>query len=488
MSRTRRLAAALLFASSLPFPALAASDAADSAYWDYRIPAHHWHQWTASLSGNANQGDYTASENALGQSGQFQGQARSVLSGGHDSDPLFQSWGMDLSYFGRRSHTEISRSLPNDYARSENTSRDVAERIIGSYAVRAYPWAFPWGFTASTQQRLEWTQALTSVEDERAFPGIRQVFLNSTETGRWLWNGSASLGTGLGRVRDVTPVYEAQVLEDRLIGSGALTRPLSRSARERLAALFTVQSDVSFAHGRPNKYFWEELERVLIEDGALERGSLTLFEAHRILEPSTIRGRIFRSAGWFVGPAVSLSEAQFSSSTDSRSLNQLYQDDTLSSALESSYEFDQFRRDDFVSTRLTAEFHHPAGPNWQFDIRQDTAIGESGEDLFSAASASAIWVVSDRWLATALFHHEMMWEGDGLERAPGVWRVDYGADLSYFLEDRWAITLSGVESQYHYDQGHSRQGNYSLGVSYVFSGLFEAPGLTAAMRPIPGGR
>ena len=488
MSRTRRLSAALLLIAYLPFPALAASDAADSAYWDYRIPAHHWHQWTASLSGNADHSDYSAVDDRQGRQGQFLGQLRSAVTGGYDSDPLFQSWGLDLAYFGRRSHSEMTGTFPNEYAQSDNTTRDVAERIIGSYGVRAYPWAFPWGFTASTQQRIEWNQALTSLENEQAVPGARQLYLNSTESGRWLWSANVGLGTGVGRVRNVTPVYEEQVLEGRLIGSGALSRPLSRSARERLTALLTMQSDVSFAHGRPDKYFWEEVERVLIEDGALERGSLSLFEAHRILEPTSIRGRIFRSAGWFVGPSVQLSMTQFSAWTDSRSLNQLYQADTLASALESSYRFDTFRREDFVLTGLSAEYHRPVGPNWQFDLRQDTAIQESGERLFSSANASAIWVVSDRWLANAFIHHDVMWEGDGSERAPGFWNIRYGADLSYFLEDRWAFTLSGVEVQNAGDYAHSRAGSYSLGVSYVFSGLFEAPGITAAMHPSPGGR
>lgn len=488
MNRTRRPSAALLFALCLPFPAFAASDAADSAYWDYRNPAHHWHQWTASLSGNASHYDYTRSNDLLGQGGEFQGQARSAATGGFSSDPLAQWWGLDLSYFGRRSHSEISQSLPTDYVRDENTRREVSERVIGSYAVRAFPWAFPWGFTASTQQRLEWTQALASYEVERAWPGYRRLLLASEETGRWVWNANVDLGTGIGRVRDVTPVYEAQVLEARLIGSGALSRPLSRPARERLAALLTMQSDVSYPHDRPDKYFWEEVERVLVEDGALERGSLTLFEAHRILEPTSIRGRIFRSAGWFVGPAVSLSESQYSRSIDGWSQNQVYYDDTLYSAPEAGYEFDEFRRDDFISTTFIVEYHRPVGPNWQFDFRQRAAIQESGARLFSYGYASAMWVVSDRWLSTAFVQHNATWNGPEFEDPAAPWTIMYGADLSYFLEDRWALTLSGVETQDHTPYGHSRQGSYSLGITYVFSGLFEAPGITAAMHPIPGGR
>jgi hypothetical protein len=488
MRPTRRLAAALLLVSSLPFPAFAASDAADSAYWNYRIPAHHWHQWTAALSGNASHDDVSTSDDRQARHGQFLGQLRTTVTGGHDSDPLFESWALDVNLFGRRSHDEQVQSFAGQTDRADRAGSDLSERIIGAYAVRAYPWAFPWGFTAGTQHRFELAQGFDSQRDEFATSGNRQVLLSSNEAGRWIWNGDLSVGTGLGRVRDVTPVYEAQVLEDRLLASGALARPLSRFAREKLTALLTVQGDVSYAHSRPDKYFWEELERVLVEDGALERGSLTLFEAHRILEPPTIRGRIFRSAGWFVGPAVRLATAQTGFAAEARNTNLIYQADTLFSSTEFNLESDDYRRQDFVSTMLTAEFHHPAGANWQFDLRQDTSVQESGQFLFTSAAASAVWVVSDRWLATARLDHYVLWGGSGLERAPDTWNFQYGADLSYFLEDRWALTVSGVENQNHSDFGHGRSGSYSLGVSYVFSGLFEAPGLTAAMRPIPGGR
>ena len=489
MSRTRRLSAALLLSLCLPFPALAASDAADSAYWDYRIPAHHWHQWTASLSGSANHDDFSSSDDRQGRTGSFFGQLRTAATGGFDSDPLYQSWRLDATLFGSRVHSADRQSFAGETARNDRTSSDLSETINGSYALRAYPWEFPLGFTAGTQQRLELRQGFDSFEDERnMLPDNRQLLLSSDETGGWIWNGDVSVGTGVGRVRDVTPVYEAQVLEDRLVGTGALSRPLSRSARERLVALFAVSNDISFAHERPDKYFWEELERILIEDGALERGSLTLFEAHRILEPVSVRGLIFRSAGWFVGPAVRVSTTQVGFRSKVRSSNQLYAADTLYSASEFSFESDEYRRTDFLTTMLTAEYHHPAGPNWQYDFRHDTAITESGEFLYGNTSASAMWVVSDRWLATARIRHSLQWDGEGFERAPELWIVEYGADLSYFLEDRWALTVTGGERQSHSDFGHYRTGRYSVGISYVFSGLFEAPGITAAMRPIPGGR
>ena len=99
-----------------------------------------------------------------------------------------------------------------------------------------------------------------------------------------------------------------------------------------------------------------------------------------------------------------------------------------------------------------------------------------------------MWVVADRWLATARIQHNALWRREVFESPPQYWTIQYGADLSYFLEDRWALTASGIEYQNHNEFAHNRQGSYSLGVSDVFSGLFEAPGITAAMHPIPGGR
>ena len=488
MNRPCRLAAALFFVSSLPLPALAASDAADSAYWDYRIPKHRWSQWTANFSGNAQQSDASGPGDQRNRVGELSGHLRTAAAGGSDSDPLFQSWLLDVSVGGSRRQIDQYALDSFGDVTGDQAARSLEERFHALYQVRAYPWAFPWGLTAGTSQQLDFYQRFESSEFVRRSPGVRQVERSSTSTPLWVYSGDFSLGTGLGRVRDVTPVYEAQVLEDRLLRSGALARPLSRSAMERLAALFTVQNEVSYAHGRPSKYFWDEVERVLIEDGVLVTGSMSLYDAHRVLEPLTIRGRIQRSAGWFFGPAVRANVLQRKFTYENSRSYLIYQADTL--YFTDSYEdrFEDYFRIDGISTAVSAEYHHPAGPNWQYDIQQLTQIGESGQNLVSNTNASVMWVVTDRWLSTGWFRHTIFWDGQGLERSPGNWNVQYGADLSYFLEDRWALTLSVVGAQVHNPAWFDRSGYVSLGLNYVISGLFDAPGLTAAMRPIPGGR
>ena len=488
MNRARQLAAAWFLASWLPAPALAASDAADSAYSAYRIPRHRWSQWTATFAGRADRSDFTGFEEQRDRSGQLQGELRTRLTGGFDSEPLFQNWSLSLSAFGATEHSESEQALAPVVRRTELTRRTLSEGISGSYFVRAYPWEFPLGFGAGTSHSLSWLRLTSSDLYEQRDPDFRLVEVFTDALDRWRWFGSASLEVGLGRVRDVTPVYEAQVLEDRLLASGALVHALSRASRERLAALFAVRGDMQYAHERPDKYFWEELERVLIEDGALERGSLSLYNAHRILEPVSIRGRILRFKGWFVGPFVRPTIMQSNDSWESSYNREFYAADTLYDSFAARSEYDRYMRDDRIFSGFGIEYYLPAGPNWQFDVFQTTYIQESGENLESRSSAFAVWTVSDRWLATGRVTHELMWEGPRGDRSPGPWTVRYGADLSYFLEDRWALTLSALEIQQHEDDRFSRSGSYSVGISYVISGLFEAPGLTAQMRPIPGGR
>src|SRR5262249_49937216 len=120
-----------------------------------------------------------------------------------------------------------------------------------------------------------------------------------------------------GRVRDATPVYQVEVLEERLRETGTLHQPLSRHAREQLAALYTVEGDVAFAHQRPTKYFWRELERILREDGVLDPGGLDAYAVQRLLEPITITGAIVaRTAGYTVGPVFHAVTTQFHSAEE----------------------------------------------------------------------------------------------------------------------------------------------------------------------------
>ncbi len=87
-------------------------------------------------------------------------------------------------------------------------------------------------------------------------------------------NLSGSISVGVGRVRDATSVYQTQVLEQRLLRTGALKRRLSRDAIRQLAKLFSMQGDFGLVHDYPGKHFWREVERILRENGSLAGESL----------------------------------------------------------------------------------------------------------------------------------------------------------------------------------------------------------------------
>lgn len=483
-----RLSAVVAFGICIASTALAASDAADSAYWDFRIPAHRWSQWAVGLAASGENSEDSGPGDQRSREGSLRGQLFSTASGGSESDPLFQSWRATMRLDGSRSHSELDRVDPFQTSRDESWSRSTSANLNASYVIRAYPWAFPLGFSSNLSTGLGKSHSFQSFESGRWSAPDAQQDEFTTSTGRWNVSASLGIGTGLGRVRDVTPVHEAQVLEERLLATGALSRPLSRPAREKLAGLFAAGDGISFAHGRPDKYFWGELERVLSDDGALAGGSLDLYSAHKILEPRTLRGRMVRSAGFFIGPAVSLNTRQVGRNSESRHASRFYEADTLAFESGSRTTSHRVDRQDEITTRLDAEFHHPSGPRWQYDLMQTVWIGESGSPVESSTWGRVAWIVTDRWLVTGSIDHRASWTGDGHDQSVEDWSFRAAATLSYFLEDSWAISLSAGEGQHHTRTAFDRGGDVFLGITRVISGLFDAPGLVAAMRPIPGGR
>ena len=80
-------------------------------------------------------------------------------------------------------------------------------------------------------------------------------------------NYSFSLGMGIGKRRNVTPVVSAIRFQERLKQVNMLNGDLSEKSIEDLAQQFYKQSYYSFVHERPDKYFWEDVEKTISNDG-----------------------------------------------------------------------------------------------------------------------------------------------------------------------------------------------------------------------------
>jgi hypothetical protein len=292
-----------------------------------------------------------------------------------------------------------------------------------------------------------------------------------------------------GRVRDATPVYQVQVLEQRLLETGTIQRELSRTARERLASLYTTEKEFAFAHSRPSKYFWRELELLLTDDGVLSERGLDAWAVQRLLEPLTIRGAVSRARGFSIGPQVLLSQLQQHSSFANASTTTIFVADTLYSTFESTTPRTEVNEvDNTIFSGLAVDWHQPFGPRWQVDAFSSGLLSESGHVFQLASAFQGVWLIADRWYAQAFVAHDLQAPGSGWDRSPETWDVRYGATLSYFLEDRWTLDLAADQRQLHEPTRYVRDEVFSLGVSYRFSGFLSAPGLFEPMRLTPPGR
>ena len=231
-------------------PSLAA---AGDPYTDYRIPEHYWRSWTANLTAG---GDHQVVDNEFtehAKSGTLSGSGSTNLSGGFDSDPRSSAYALSLQASGNRAH-QVQHDA-DELSTFDETDRDqrANEEVSGFFAFSRYPWSAPLGFTLSSTQSVRFSQAWTSTGRTVTSPPLENRSASNATSG--VTNVAVSLGASAnwGRVRDATPVYQVEVLEQRLLDDSTIVRPLSPAARERLASLYTMEARLAFAHQRPTK-------------------------------------------------------------------------------------------------------------------------------------------------------------------------------------------------------------------------------------------
>jgi len=473
----------------LALPARAAAD----PFAEFRIPDHIWRSGSANLglSGDRHHQD---AGGAFVRSSSLRSAADGSLRAGWDSDPL--QYGFALAASGR---------LETDHSRSGSESRYLQRgELVGQQSVegwrlvgdlRAYPWEVPVGLGISTAAQGNYSQSRSRTDSRLSLDAFRAESRSSRISHVYQTVASADLSVGLGRVRDVSVVYDVHLLEERLAGTGALTRSLSAEARARLAALYYVSPFFAAAHERPDRFVWREIERVLREDGALAEGGLDAYSVLRAREPAAPGGRSSRQRGWFVGP-VGRVQTQHAVVRDEQEyddriffLDTLMRDYPGVAGHRAVASYDQFLLGG------QAEYHLPLGWRWQADadcrVTRPVRQGEKGLDASSAASLS--WFVADRWSATVFASQYRSYFSprgrDGV-LTNDAWDTAVGTGVAYYLEDHTSLSLSVSESQTRVDNGSypprafTRDGSVDLRISYRFLGRLDAPGLMEPVRPL----
>ena len=468
---------------------LPARSFADDPYADYRIPEHYWRSWTAGVQGSGSRNVGQSSFGPPTTTGTLFGSGRTSLQGGFDSDTRTNQYSLSLGASVNQQHSSSHDEVFGNTEDADDGQQRALESLNGFYGISHFPWTAPLGYAVSMNANGSMAQAWNSssyVETIQSPPAEYHTTTNST-TGSALGRVTLTASVNWGRVRDATPVYQVQVLEQRLLDLGTITRALSTRARERLAALYTVQFDVSFAHQRPTKYFWGELERLLTEDGALGPGGLDAYAVQRLLEPLSISpsGVVARTRGFAAGPQVLLMKTWTHRSQEAAYRYATIIADTLYSSSETIFPRSNIdQHDESIFSGAFVEYHRPFGMHWQVDGFSRGLLSESGENLDATTVLTASWQVADRWFIAESFDHELTAPGHGLERRVQAWAVTGNVSVNYFFEDAWAFQLGYVHHQDH-EITYSRQDSFQLGVTWQFAGWLNAPGLFAPMRRSP---
>ena len=479
---------------SIALPALAGAD----PFSEFRIPNHSW----ASGSVDAGMaGLWTAvSDNAAeSRRNAFQTHLNPSLLLARDTDPLQHS--LFINLVGEANVLNEDQMVHNGpytpYRNTHTQGTTESWRLDGS--LRAYPWTTALGLgvsgSATGAYEQSWSRLQESYDPTRWAEGYRE------DVHRYAYDVRLAVSAGMGRVRDATVIHDVHVLEQRLLEAGAISRPLSKTTREELAALYYVAPFYSTVHDRPDRYVWREIERILREDGALSEHGLDPYSVLRAKEPYLYR--VTRLRGWFLGPVIEGQHqhavARFDSYTSTSLLNETGDVVEFRSSATARRGVTSH---DGVNAGALVQFGRPVGWRWQFDLRsQVTTPVRPGERGINASTEAAVtWLVADRWEAQAFFTHARQWLAPrgGRPLLDNSWDARAGAELGWYVEDRVRVSASIVQSQIrrHYyreayrglqvtNRTYVRDARFFLGITYRFLGRLDAPGLIGPARSMP---
>jgi hypothetical protein len=416
-----------------------------------------------------------------------------------------------------------SKDSPNDTTAGQLKTnwQDLSEMWRLQADTRFYPFSVPIGLLAGTDARGSYSQGWSS-QYSKTTQGVH-LSTNRQDHEAFIFDYyvTGTAGLGVGRVRDASPVYDVYVLEKRLRDLGVLTRELKPETRTKLAQVWVAGTDETIIRDRPHKYFWQDMERILREDGALRAQGLDAYSAYRIAEsyrsgssskgpdvwpsPPSLSGafgRFRRDCGWFVGLVAEGGhehhiERRFTRVREQEADSGVYSLDTSHSA---SARIEG--HDDSFRFGPQVEFHRPLGWPLQLDVVSTILFPQdnTSKAIRAKSSVTLTYLVADRWVASAVVQHQRLIEEysypryDWRERTDS-WSVNVGASVQYFVEDRLSLVLTLSHSQgrtawemtdHDPEVSYRRSNAAMLGIAYDFLGVLEAPGLIprATLPPV----
>lgn len=410
-----------------------------------------------------------------------------------DSDALQQQFDVYSLVRGSRDWERIRWATGSEYDRDEEWDRQTDENWRLSGELRRYFEASPVAVSLAATLFGGYDQSWLKRRGERGAPADTFTYRSDDRVTQRSTRHTATVSVtlGVGHVRDATGIYDACVLESRLRDLGVLARALSPAARQRIAELYYTKPALTRAYERAGKRFWNDVERVLVEDGAIE-GPLEAHALLRLMEdlgPVSINSlvmRVYRRRGFFIGPMVqaSFDRVDRRANRDSRYVTIL-----ADTAFATTYtlSFKDHDSNEYLSVGGQAEYHRPMGPRWQLDAgsRLGFALLHVRSGLDAASSAQLSHLVADRWLAWVSANHARAYHDPdpGRGYSTNSWQVGWEIGADYYIEDHVTLSLSFNSAQGHpYGGVYQRSEQILFSVAYTFLNDFAAPGL---ITPLP---
>lgn len=468
---------------------------ADNPYAEFRVPDSQGFRWLLNGDFNRNSGVFS-SVSGVSRDASYAPNVRTELSWFRDTESMSRNLSLssDLSWF--RTHRRLVRESFSRVSNEDSQRRDK-QRLLSTWNQSWYPGPGRYFVNTSAFVGAVFSQSISTTDQRSVFTidDSRSGDTNSQhdygERSTW------TLGVGAGRVRSVDGVYDAWDIERRLRANGRLQKPLSPTARARLAQLSYAGGGLSYAHERSSKYYWREIERILREDGALTGESLDAFALGRLFERALPGRPVARLRGVTVMLSASLDADHGHSDFDRSQTFSRFLADTLVSSF-SDRQSDRFRtdRDEFLGG-IDADFQRPVGHRWQFGVRSSARYGAGRKRSTRFTTlAQAGWSIADRWSATStIWHFATSSRLDGVGYPPR-WSFAWDNSLDYWLEDAWSLSLSyrirqdqyRLQSPTFIRSDYSRNGFIGLGFTYRPAGRFAMPQLGIAEHLVPGTR
>jgi len=481
------------------FVAAAAACAAADDFADFRIPENRVLLWTGSVKSSANWDRYgdPISANRSGSEGANLGTS---LLYRRETDARTTTLGVSTSLTGNRSHQLADEVIAATSHSLETTERSTLESFQLGLGNAWYPTRPPLAIVTDVAFDLSDSQDWQAQHEVFVAPpgGYLEQWIERTS---WQYGNleSGSLGAGVGRVRNATGVYEAEVLEQRLKASGVLARALSPEGRRALAALMYARGDYSTELDRPAAAVWEAIERILARDGALADSALAPAALMRAIEPYIGRASGLAADGLPRSPVVRLrgwlATVQVAGSS-THEVGRYHEQVSARTAPGGPDSFAEFGyrspgSSDQGSWGVVLEGHQPVGGHWQFDLASSVMLPLLRHHIgFTEQSgASVACLVTDRWLVRASISDVRIVDSNSAGYTyQDSWNVDYGGTLEYWVNDHVDAQL-GV--QQHHDRyradaiyglppSSEEKGGLTLGLTYRFAGFAEIPGIFPA--------